>query len=218
MSSFFKSVSSALSSSSSSEDEKAAQQKLKEDAIQEDEDFEPKFVAGTSVTELGDITDQDKVLAAEQCWSKCPEDSFMLRVGPNYAKTGTKAPSPSSLYDLVGLDFIQSGKRINNIGRKVIFPKEWTDGYETSSDDEGEENLEDSVEFGSGEHLPTIFIVNTQFPSDFSSSMFSEGPTDGAGWSLVQYFRVKKSVMEEAKNMKTASGPVQLFAKVRILF
>ena len=37
-------------------------------------------------------------------FSECDPSSFMLRVGPNYNKTGTKAPAGPALYDVVGVE------------------------------------------------------------------------------------------------------------------
>lgn len=161
------------------------------------EELAPSFIAGESMKEIDTPSEAEGLLAAEQCWSQCDESSFSLRA-LNYAKTGVKEPSPPSLYDLVGIDFLQSEKRIRNIGKKVIFPSQWTDGYEPSGD-------EDCV--------PTLFIVNTQFPKDFESSIFTEAPSDGQGWNIVHYFRIKQSVREELKNVNTASRATELFAK-----
>ena len=88
--------------------------------------------------ELKDLSEKS-TLEASQKWSQCEASSFKLRVGPNYKSTGAKAPSPNELYDLVGIDFLQSKERIQHIGKKVIFPPEWTEGYVSSdggSDDD----------------------------------------------------------------------------------
>ncbi len=172
--------------------------------------YEPTFVAGSSVTELADLS-EESMLEAAQKWSQCDASTFNLRIGPNYKSTGAKAPSPNELYDLVGIDFLQSKKRIQHIGKKVIFPPEWTEGYVSSDAGSGD----DAVEFRDVKttHIPTLLIVNTQFPRDFSTSMFGESKKDGEGWNLVHYFRVKKSTLAELENFETASNAVKLFAK-----
>lgn len=37
-------------------------------------------------------------------FNECDSSSFLLRVGPNYAKTGAKAPGGLSLYEVVGIE------------------------------------------------------------------------------------------------------------------
>lgn len=175
-----------------------------------EEEIEPYFVAGESMKETPVPTENEKLLEAEGVWSQCDESSFSLRVGPNYSKTGAKEPSPPSLFDLVGIDFLRSEKRIKNIGKKVLFPSEWTEGYGSSDDEDEGEGDGDSVDVGGGHHVPTILVVNTQFPKDFNTSLFSEAPTDGEGWNMVHYFRIKKTVRAELKDIEKASPAVKL--------
>jgi hypothetical protein len=44
--------------------------------------------------------------------------------------------------------------------------------------------------------IPPLFILNVQVPSDFSSSFFTE-VTDGPGWSLVLYFKLRQVRSED---------------------
>merc|ERR1711865_106532 len=55
----------------------------------------------------------------------CPGfgESFKLRIGPNYKKTGAKAHSEEAIYSVVAVDFIRSSKPIHNIGEKMQLPK-----------------------------------------------------------------------------------------------
>ena len=213
MSSFLRRMSNSFSPNA--KDEAKAIEKEEEE---EEEEFGPAvFVAGASMQEIEAPTERDLLAAAEGVWSQCDESSFLLRVGPNYAKTGAKEPSPSALFDLVGIDFLRSNTRIKNIGKKVKFPSDWTDGYGSSDDEDGDGDGEgegdDDVHIGGGHHVPTMLIVNTQFPKDFNTSLFSEAPTDGEGWNLVHYFRIKKSVREELKDLEKASPAVKLLAR-----
>ena len=89
-------------------------------------------------------------------WINIDASEFNLRVGPNYKRTGTKAPSGTSLYELVGLDIIQSPKRIDDIASKVILPNDWT-----------------TIE-SNHPNIPPVFVVNAQLPSSFDTSLFKE--------------------------------------------
>jgi hypothetical protein len=42
--------------------------------------------------------------AAPHSFSECDASSFSLRVGPNYAKTGSKAPAGPCLYEAIGAE------------------------------------------------------------------------------------------------------------------
>ncbi len=124
-------------------------------------------------------------------WMPIAASDFNLRTGPNYKRNGIKAPSGPSLYELVGIDCVQTPQRIDDIGSKVHFPDEWSSAVSNHPD------------------VPPIFIVNAQLPSTFETSLFSE-ITDGDGWSLVHYFRIRPEVAEQLKNIETASPAVKL--------
>ncbi len=165
------------------------------------------FRAGSSFRHVDTITSGDnkdkqsreegsvKSDAYNNTWKPIPASEFSLRVGPNYNKTGTKAPSGPSLYELVGIDCIQSSLRIDDIGSKVQFPEDWKNAVSNHP------------------HVPPVFIVNAQIPSNFDTSLFSfTEVTDGEGWSLVHYFRIRPEVARELLNVETASPAVKLLA------
>ncbi len=127
-------------------------------------------------------------------WKNIDASGFNLRVGPNYKKTGAKAPSGPSLYELVGLDVIQSPKRIDDIASKIDLPADWT------------------CVPSNHPLVPPVLVINAQLPSSFDSSFFTE-ITDGDGWSLVHYFRIRPEVAEELKDVETASPAVRLLAR-----
>lgn len=178
------------------------------DGLKED-NIKSGFVAGSSFTHRGDVG-QSTVVEGEgvgdmskagdededdaHSWKYVDESTFSLRIGPNYGRTGAKAPSGQSLFELVGIDCVQCSARIDNIGSKVNFPSAWT-------------NIVTNNEF-----VEPVFIVNAQIPSNFATSLF-ETITDGPGWSLVHYFRIRPEVAAGyANNMETASPSAKLFA------
>ncbi|MEC8392120.1 MAG: EDR2 domain-containing protein, partial [Actinomycetota bacterium] len=116
MSSFLKNIRASLSPTGEKKKEES-DGNSDDDTV---EDAPLTFKAGESMKQINCPTEIEGILAAEQCWSNCDESSFLLRVGPNYAKSGAKEPSPPSLFELVGVDFLQSEKRIRDIGKKVI--------------------------------------------------------------------------------------------------
>ena len=154
-------------SSASTEEELRGSDVSKEGAwkdVGEEEEEEEKEKEEKEEKEPKGKGDDDVDVA--HSWKEVDHSSFLLRVGPNYQKTGTKAPSPASLYEIVGVDCIQAGNKINDIASKLTIPKDWND-IETNHP-----------------HVPSLFVVNMQIPSSFESSLFGS-ITDGEGWSLV---------------------------------
>ena len=60
-----------------------------------------KIMAGSTYPRAGSQKGQKP---PSHTFSECDTSSFSLRVGPNYAKTGAKAPGGPSLYDVVGME------------------------------------------------------------------------------------------------------------------
>lgn len=164
------------------------------------------FLAGSSFRHVDTVVDtetDEKVASSDKnsgteynnTWMPVDAAEFSLRVGPNYKKTGLKAPSAPALYELVGVDCIQSALRVDDIGSKLQFPAEWEDAVSNHPD------------------VPPVFVVNAQIPSNFDTSLFSFTEiTDGDGWSLVQYFRIRPEVAAELADLDTASPAVKLLA------
>mmetsp|Transcript_31776 Transcript_31776/g.53595 ORF Transcript_31776/g.53595 Transcript_31776/m.53595 type:complete len:401 (+) Transcript_31776:213-1415(+) len=127
-------------------------------------------------------------------FSDCDASSFFLRVGPNYSKTGAKAPAGPSLYEVVGVDFVRCDTRIDDYASKVQLPPEWT-AVDTHHP-----------------LIPPLFVVNAQLPEDFSFSFFNS-KDDGLGWSLAIFFRIRRETAEAIRDLASAPPAVQLFAR-----
>ena len=135
-----------------------------EDAEKELE-YEPTFVAGSSVTELMDLS-EESMLEAAQKWSQCDARTFNLRID---RITSPLAPRPllpmNSMTCRDRLSAIQEADPAHR--EKSDLSPEWTEGYVSSDAGSGD----DAVEFRDVKttHIPTLLIVNTQFPRDFST-------------------------------------------------
>lgn len=110
-----------------------------------------------------------------QSW--CPSDGtqFNVRMGPNYKKTGTKAPSAPSFYQCVGIDNFSSPSKINHIAERVQLPP--------------------VPEGSTGLPLPPFLVVNVQMPHQGPSARGKKG--DGVGSSFVYYFALTPSTIEQ---------------------
>lgn len=61
-------------------------------------------------------------------------------------------------------------------------------------------------------HVPPLFIVQLQIPSEPPRSLFTSSD-NGPGWALVMYFRVTEETCRELADLSTASPAVRLFAE-----
>ena len=160
---------------------------------------EKKVTKGWSAKEKSTTDEDDEIQPQEKCvWCPGIASDFKLRVGPNYKKTGAKAPSGPSLFDLMGMDIYYSTERIENIASKVALPDEWT-SMETNHPD-----------------VPPVFVVNGQVPEvSLGSSVgsFFVDKSDGPGWNYVLYFRLSSAVAEQLKDPESASPAVKLFLR-----
>lgn len=125
-------------------------------------------------------------------WSKCDHRRFKLRVGPNYDRNKQKAPSSTPLYEVFAMDVFCTDKRIDNVTSRMELPDTSDLNY-------------------SNPHVPRIFVVQLQLPSDPPPMLSTV--EDGPGWSLVMYFKMTKETCDQLANIETASPAVKLFAK-----
>lgn len=61
-------------------------------------------------------------------------------------------------------------------------------------------------------HVPPIFVVQLQIPSDPPKSIFSSSD-NGPGWALVMYYRITEDTCQQLKDLSTASPAVKLWAE-----
>ena len=60
-------------------------------------------LAGSTTTRVAEPTAERK-----QCWMPGAGERFSLRIGPNYKRSGKKAPSVGQLYDCVAMDCVSN--------------------------------------------------------------------------------------------------------------
>ena len=115
-------------------------------------------------------------------------ENWRLRIGPNYKKTGAKAPSKPSLYEFCGVEVHQSADPFDDIGSRMLLPRP---NFRTNG-------------------LPEVVILNMQIPFNESPSMFGQslhGKT--ANVSLV--FSLKPETAASAADIATAPAAVRLW-------
>jgi len=132
-------------------------------------------------------------------WGDGDASLFSLRVGPNYKKTGAKAPSAAALYDIVGIDLYASANRIVNIGSQVHIPEEWKNVTTNHP------------------KVPAVFIVVAQLPdvTDALSGLtnFFVDKSEGPGTSVVMYFKIKAETADALKDPTTCTPALKLFTE-----
>ena len=154
---------------------------------------EKMIVSAGSSLKLEDVCNDNVNERKQNSWSRCSAETFSLRIGPNYKQNQQKAPSAAALYECVGVDWVKTDSRIDNIASKCIIPDEW---YDVPYKIDG---------------VPPLFIVNIQMPAENPIlSIFSE-TMDGPGWSLVFYFKMSNEVAESLRDLTSISPALKQF-------
>eukprot|EP00966_Prymnesium_polylepis_P231069 5347076-Prymnesium_polylepis.1 len=107
-------------------------------------------------------------------WTPCPGAAFDVRAGPDYRRTGRKAPSTSALYEVFAVDAFTTSRKVAHIGRGVALPAS-----------------ADALPPEAG--LPPHLIINWMVPN-YQRRMFAQRQVDGPGWNLVWYCRLSADV------------------------
>ncbi len=141
-------------------------------------------------------------IPTQHTWSKTNHQNFQLRIGPNYDWNKKKAPSKTPLYEIFAVDIFSSESRIDHITEKIQMPS----------------TAMEAIESNKHPHVPSIFVVQVQIPSD-KPPMFST-VEDGPGWSIVMYFKITNDTLNALNNMNEKgdsdnnnSAAVKLFSQ-----
>lgn len=110
---------------------------------------------------------------------------FSLRVGPNYKKSGNKAPSGPALYDFVGMDVIHDANPMWNVASRYNLPSR----------------------FGKA-GIPEYLICNFQLPMTPVELM--KVKLDGETMNVVFIYALKPEVAQAMENPADAPPQVRL--------
>ena len=159
-----------------------------------DNDIPPeKYIAGARAIagksfKMGDTVAAFSELESPQSenttFSLYNDNKFNVRVGPDYARYGRKAPSLSALYESIGVDIMRSDCIINHVAPHLLFPSA-PDYYDPAC------------------KLPALLVINIQLPLAMPS-LFSS-PDDDPGWSCITYFMIKKETVNWVLNKNTST-------------
>lgn len=136
---------------------------------------------------------EPKAAAGVESWSNGDPQVFRLRRGPNYHRNGRKELAGPALYRCVGMDVVQAPEQIHS-AISCLANEVRTSGVKASCP------------------LPQVIVVNFQMPFQVGY-MVGEHPPEDCGTSILFFFRIEPSTVEQAKNMETASAGIKLLAK-----
>eukprot|EP00053_Salpingoeca_punica_P009381 m.84068 g.84068 ORF g.84068 m.84068 type:complete len:386 (+) comp15005_c0_seq1:158-1315(+) len=120
-------------------------------------------------------------------------EEFMVRVGPNYSKTGKKEPSRSAMYDLVAVDIMRTQQRIAPITQLFSPPK-----------------LSPRAAAFQHESVPRLFVLNIQLPEQ-PASIF--GKDDGPSIQIVMFFEINNETMDALADLDKAEPAYKLLVE-----
>ena len=132
-------------------------------------------------------------------WCKCDHKMFNVRIGPDYNRYKKKAPSSVPLFEPFAVDvfwygfklfllyissvltcikciiishyFHSTNRRVDHASRFFSIPNELLE-MDTNHP-----------------HVPPVYVVQIQIPSDPPASMFTT-VEDGPGWAILMYFKI----------------------------
>ena len=133
-------------------------------------------------------------LSPDHTWCNIDHRQFSVRIGPHYNANKKKAPTKTPLYTPFAVDVFCSKNRIDHVATRFQLPQHLID-VQTNHP-----------------HVPPIFIIQMQIPSEPPSSFLSS-ITDGPGWAVVMFYRITEDTINQLKDLRTASSAVKLFAQ-----
>lgn len=126
-------------------------------------------------------------------WSKCDHKRFKVR-DIDYEKLKQKCPSDEPLYSVFAVDVFCTDNRIDNVTQHMELP------------DCSDLQINNP-------HVPPVFCVQVQMPSDPPASSFSPYVTeDGPGWAIVVYFKMTQKTCNQLNGIEEPSNAVKLFS------
>ena len=127
-------------------------------------------------------------------WSKCDYKRFKVR-DIDYEVKKKKCPSEEPLYNVFAVDVFCTDNRMDNVTQHMELP------------DCSELQINNP-------HVPPIFCVQVQMPSDPPASSISPFIVeDGPGWAIVVYFKMTQKTCDQLNGVEKAFSAVKLFAK-----
>jgi len=176
------------------------------DSSAKTKDFKPKLeaprikegfkpIAGSTTKRVMDESDSDECNGESFIrWCVLPAEKVQVR-SHGYLKTKKKIPSPSSLYEAIGCDVLNSGKRVTDFACKVELPKIEFQG------DVGERTWKS----------PDVFVISLSVPTEEPS--LTRPTTDGEAVSLTVYYKMKKETRDILRKVTASdydpSSPIE---------
>eukprot|EP00962_Isochrysis_galbana_P022535 scaffold6740_cov126-Isochrysis_galbana.AAC.1 len=107
----------------------------------------------------------------EHSWSQADARAFRVRSGPNYRRTGAKAPSLPALGTVVAMDCLRTPRKVHHLMqyRRIRLPQPtpgWSEAY------------------------PEFFIVNQMLPAHLRHTIFTSEAADGETLNLLAFVRL----------------------------
>jgi len=150
--------------------------------LEEHQLLEPGFIRHHPLEKFN--MDEESVLrdCVPGTWSNGDGSSFYVRLGPNYIKTGIKAPSSGSIYEIFAFDgWCTKNKKINDISRfyNMTTRPPVPDVYD----------------------IPPVLMINVLIPN-YKPPLMGKLKTNGKGYSMVFFGELSVKSREQINEGK----------------
>jgi hypothetical protein len=167
-------------------------------------------------------------------WTPASGQSFSVRVGPNYAKTGKKEPSLENLYEVYCVRYFRSPCRTVGGATRIMPLPEMMEHFcgvqkgeeqvenetETKNDSEAQHGMTEQqvLNGGNSSHpelkgtkIPDVLVVHFMLPYE-PPNMFKQ-KDDGPGGECVYYLRPSQRFLDEVSGKIAITPATRLFVR-----
>lgn len=166
---------------------------------------------------------------SQPSWTPATGKNFHVRVGPNYVKTGKKAPSLENLYEVYSVRYFRSPCRtVGGATRIMPLPEmldhcgkeEGKDDVDTATEGVGKLSMngETVLKGGNSSHpelkstkIPDVLVVHFMLPYK-DPNMFKQND-DGPGGECVYYLRPSQRFLDEVSGKIAMTPGTRLFCR-----
>jgi hypothetical protein len=151
---------------------------------------------------LPGIVDKEDLPDGGNCMCDAAATSFVVRMPPNYKKTGKKGPSEESFFTFIGADVFTCETKVSHIMQHIRLPKAG-DANIANQSEEIQALIANEEPVGT---VPSWLCINLMVPAYGPGGMVfgKSNRKDGDGYTVAMYFKIseygRQQLLEQKSN------------------